>query len=108
MTLNGFPRIIKAMCILAVCLLCLPSMKYTWCADDAAKTDTTAKEPAKPLTPEEQKVREAALAEGQALFRGLCSGCHGGAGRGGKGPDLTDTRWIHGDKDSDIAKVIRE
>ncbi|MBI1916816.1 MAG: c-type cytochrome [Planctomycetes bacterium] len=42
------------------------------------------------------------------MFRGLCSGCHGGAGRGGKGPDLTDNRWIHGDKDEDIARVIRE
>ena len=48
----------------------------------------------------------AALAEGQALFRGLCSGCHGGAGRGGKGPDLTDGRWIHGSTDRDIAWVI--
>src|SRR5262245_9521256 len=63
-----------------------------------------ADEPKKPPAPEEQ----AALAEGQALFRGLCSGCHGGAGRGGKGPDLTDNRWIHGDKDADIARVIRE
>jgi putative heme-binding domain-containing protein len=49
----------------------------------------------------------AALAEGQALFRGLCSGCHGGAGRGGKGPDLTDNRWIHGGADEDIANVIK-
>jgi putative heme-binding domain-containing protein len=49
----------------------------------------------------------AALEEGQALFRGLCSGCHGGAGRGGKGPDLTDTRWIHGGTDGDIAQVIK-
>jgi putative heme-binding domain-containing protein len=49
----------------------------------------------------------AALAEGQALFRGLCSGCHGGAGRGGKGPDLTDNRWIHGGTDDDIAHVIQ-
>ena len=48
-----------------------------------------------------------ALAEGQALFRGLCSGCHGGAGRGGKGPDLTDNRWIHGGTDRDIARVIQ-
>jgi putative heme-binding domain-containing protein len=47
------------------------------------------------------------LEEGQALFRGLCSGCHGGAGRGGKGPDLTDNRWIHGGTDDDIARVIR-
>jgi putative heme-binding domain-containing protein len=55
------------------------------------------------LTPEEK----AALAEGQALFRGLCSGCHGGMGRGGKGPDLSDNRWLHGDKDEDIARVIK-
>jgi putative heme-binding domain-containing protein len=47
------------------------------------------------------------LAEGQALFRGLCSGCHGGSGRGGKGPDLTDSRWIHGSTDDDIARVIQ-
>ncbi len=57
----------------------------------------TKKEP----TPEEK----AALEEGQALFRGLCSGCHGGAGRGGKGPDLTRGKFRHGD---DIARTIRE
>jgi putative heme-binding domain-containing protein len=51
--------------------------------------------------------KQAALEEGQALYRGLCSGCHGGAGRGGKGPDLTDDRWIHGNSDDDIARVIR-
>ena len=49
----------------------------------------------------------AALAEGQALFRGLCTGCHGGTGRGGKGPDLTDNRWIHGSGDQDIVHVIQ-
>ena len=48
------------------------------------------------------------MAEGQALFRGLCSGCHGGAGRGGKGPDLTDDRWLHGGTDEDIARTIKE
>jgi putative heme-binding domain-containing protein len=48
------------------------------------------------------------LVEGQALFRGLCSGCHGGAGRGGKGPDLTDGRWIHGATDDDISRVIQK
>lgn len=59
--------------------------------------------PPKELTPEEK----AALAEGQSLFRGLCSGCHGGLGRGGKGPDLTDDRWLHGNKDEDIIRVIK-
>jgi putative heme-binding domain-containing protein len=64
---------------------------------------TPPEQPTKELSPEEK----AALAEGQALFRGLCSGCHGGLGRGGKGPDLTDNRWLHGDKDADIARVIQ-
>ncbi|HEV3162849.1 MAG TPA: c-type cytochrome [Isosphaeraceae bacterium] len=50
---------------------------------------------------------QAVLDEGRGLFRGLCSGCHGGVGRGGKGPDLTDDRWIHGAADDDIARVIR-
>ena len=63
---------------------------------------TTAK-PTNPTLPAE----DAGHAEGKALFRGLCSGCHGGAGRGGKGPNLTDERWIHGNKDEDIARVIR-
>jgi putative heme-binding domain-containing protein len=60
------------------------------------------------VTPPPVPPPPSALAEGQALYRGLCSGCHGGAGRGGKGPDLTDQRWIHGDKDEDIARVIRD
>src|SRR5262245_23288551 len=60
--------------------------------DDQESSEPT---PAREVTPQEK----AALAEGQALFRGLCSGCHGGMGRGGKGPDLTDSRWLHGDKD---------
>src|SRR5262245_23766305 len=50
---------------------------------------------------------QAALAEGQVLFRGLCSGCHGGAGRGGKGPDLTRKKFIHGNTDEDIIRVIK-
>src|SRR5438128_1556200 len=51
--------------------------------------------------------KQAALEEGQALYRGLCSGCHGGAGRGGKGPDLTRKKFIHGDADEDIIRVIK-
>ena len=47
------------------------------------------------------------LEMGKALFRGLCSGCHGGAGKGGKGPNLTDDRWLHGDTDADIERTIR-
>jgi putative heme-binding domain-containing protein len=70
-----------------------------------SETPTTAEDPRpdQPSTAEEL----AALAEGKALYRGLCSGCHGGAGRGGKGPNLTDDRWLHGGKDEDIERVIR-
>ncbi len=60
-----------------------------------------------PSTPPATAIDRAALEEGQSLFRGLCSGCHGGAGRGGKGPDLTDNRWLHGGTNADIANVIR-
>ena len=72
-------------------------------ATPTSEATVPAEPPSKELSPEEK----AALAEGQALFRGLCSGCHGGLGRGGKGPDLTDNRWLHGDKDEDIKRVIQ-
>lgn len=72
------------------------------------KPETKSATTVEPPPPKELSVAEkAAMAEGQALFRGLCSGCHGGMGRGGKGPDLTDNRWLHGDKDEDIARVIK-
>lgn len=69
---------------------------------ESVKSDVEPPTETKPPTPQEA----AALAEGKALFRGLCSGCHGGAGRGGKGPNLTDNRWIHGSTDADIRRVI--
>jgi cytochrome c oxidase cbb3-type subunit 3 len=82
------------------------------CAVVAAVTSRpgTRAEEGKPTAanPKPSPPAEAVLAEGQALFRGLCSGCHGGDGRGGKGPDLTDDRWLHGDTDADIARVIRD
>jgi len=56
-------------------------------------------------TPASQE--HANVAEGQSLFRSLCTGCHGGNARGGKGPDLTDDRWIHGSTDEDITRVIK-
>jgi len=51
----------------------------------------------------------AAVREGASLFRGNCSPCHGldGAG-GGRGPDLTLGRWIHGGADADIFRTITQ
>src|SRR6516162_2706671 len=73
-----------------------------WAEVLAAVGQSPKAEPEKPAAPD-----PAATAEGQALFRGLCSGCHGGAGRGGKGPDLTDDKWLHGGTDADIARTIQ-
>jgi len=84
--------------------------------EDSASEHKELRSPDKPQSNNASSAKQAtdsqapdslALAEGKALYRGLCSGCHGGAGRGGKGPDLTDERWIHGNTDADIAKVIQ-
>jgi cytochrome c oxidase cbb3-type subunit III len=49
----------------------------------------------------------AAIREGASLFRGNCSPCHGlNAGGGGRGPDLTAGRWVHGSSDADIFHTI--
>src|SRR6202162_2088596 len=51
----------------------------------------------------------AAIKEGAAVFRADCSPCHGlNARGGGRGPDLTSGRWIHGSSDEDIFRTITE
>lgn len=44
-------------------------------------------------------VTPAMVSRGRAVFlgAGLCHVCHGLAGKGGIGPDLTDTLWLHHD-----------
>ncbi|TNE46739.1 MAG: c-type cytochrome [Deltaproteobacteria bacterium] len=50
-----------------------------------------------------------ALADGRTLFveNNRCSQCHGTAGEGGIGPNLTDNYWIHGPKAKNMFRVIR-
>lgn len=80
----------------------LVALVLGWAGMLLAAGQTPTAEPGKPVAPD-----PAAMAEGQALFRGLCSGCHGGAARGGKGPDLTDDKWLHGGTDAEIARTIQ-
>lgn len=48
-----------------------------------------------------------AIREGNSLFRGNCSPCHGMNARGGgRGPDLTSGRWVHGSSNTDIFNTI--
>jgi cytochrome c oxidase cbb3-type subunit 3 len=43
----------------------------------------------------------------QEIFVKNCSACHGMAGGGGVGPNLTDSYWIHGGGVQDIFRVIK-
>jgi len=50
-----------------------------------------------------------AIREGSSLFRANCSPCHGLDARGGgRGPDLTVGRWIHGGSDAAIFQTISQ
>ena len=49
------------------------------------------------------------IREGASLFRANCSPCHGlNAQGGGRGPDLTSGRWVHGSSDAAISRTITQ
>jgi cytochrome c oxidase cbb3-type subunit 3 len=48
-----------------------------------------------------------ALETGKTLFAQNCQACHGGAGEGGVGPNLTDEYWMHGGTVGDVFKTIK-
>lgn len=47
------------------------------------------------------------LAAGKSVFMDNCSACHGRAGEGGVGPNLTDAYWLHKGGIKDIFKTIK-
>jgi len=47
------------------------------------------------------------LAAGRKVFETTCFACHGKAGEGGVGPNLTDEYWLHGGSVQDIFKSIK-
>jgi cytochrome c oxidase cbb3-type subunit 3 len=47
------------------------------------------------------------LKAGEAIFNQNCVVCHGQAGRGDSGPNLTDQFWIHGGDIKDVFKTIK-
>lgn len=48
----------------------------------------------------------ALLADAKTFFQAQCAACHGKAGEGGIGPNLTDDYWLHGNKIAQVVKVI--
>lgn len=50
---------------------------------------------------------EAEISAGKSIFDAKCASCHGNAGEGGIGPNLTDKYWIHGGSIGDIFKTIK-
>jgi cytochrome c oxidase cbb3-type subunit 3 len=82
------------MTILLVCVAVALSGSLALHAQEKAVANPVAGDPA-------------AIREGASLFRGNCSPCHGLSARGGgRGPDLTAGRWVHGSSDADIFHTI--
>lgn len=47
------------------------------------------------------------IASGKTIYTERCVACHGAAGEGGIGPNLTDTYWLHGGSIKDLFKVVK-
>ncbi|GAA0550381.1 cbb3-type cytochrome c oxidase N-terminal domain-containing protein [Chitinophaga japonensis] len=47
------------------------------------------------------------IASGQKLFAVNCTACHGAAGQGMVGPNLTDAYWLHGGKVNQVFSTIK-
>jgi len=53
-------------------------------------------------------VDQMVLNEGQGIYVKNCVACHGDAGQGGVGPNLTDQFWVHGGGIKNVFKVISD
>jgi len=47
------------------------------------------------------------IADGAAIFKSNCAACHGNAGEGNVGPNLTDKFWLHGGDMTSIYKTVK-
>ena len=47
------------------------------------------------------------LSAGKEIFTTYCVACHGNAGEGGVGPNMTDQYWLHGGSINDIFRTVK-
>ncbi len=48
------------------------------------------------------------VADGKALFTSTCVACHGAAGGGAVGPNLTDEFWLHGGAPEQVYATVKD
>ena len=48
------------------------------------------------------------MAKGREVYSANCTACHGDAGQGVIGPNLTDAYWIHGGSNEEILTMLRK
>lgn len=50
---------------------------------------------------------QAILSNGKGVYVARCAACHGAELQGSVGPNLVDDYWIHGNRPSEIAAIVR-
>ena len=90
-----------------------PSLVEEYQSDIAKRMAQTAASPVQPEAGvgDDASLKEWAtsaehLAQGKGVFTAKCAVCHGQAGEGGIGPNMTDDYWIHGVKPTQVATTI--
>ncbi|MBF2055016.1 MAG: c-type cytochrome [Candidatus Sericytochromatia bacterium] len=80
-----------------------------WAAIEAQQAEQLAAQKAG-LDPEALAAEVVSMAAaGKPIYDSRCAACHGGAGEGLIGPNLTDDSWIHGDGTAvPVYEVIRD
>jgi cytochrome c oxidase cbb3-type subunit 3 len=87
----------------------LPAQEYAIEMEQAAKEHDAYIKTQKNLVDENNVVMLGAdgIAAGKEMFQTTCFACHGKAGQGGVGPNLTDDYWLHGGGIKDVFKSIK-
>lgn len=75
-----------------------------------AKIDVDAYNKKNALNVDESNVQyadAAGITDGQDIYKTNCAACHGNAGEGNVGPNLTDDYWIHGGTANELFKTVK-